>query len=122
MLCCKEIMYWEIRRVSAVTSDCFIHGTDSWYVLLPCYLILCYCTGHFQIILVSILILIPKGPCVDVGKHKTTSSRTCNHRLWICWLPYKLKSRRLTNGHIFRSDNILNIQYDTIYHMPLKHQ
>ena len=36
--------------------------------LLPCYLLLCYYTGHIQMILVSILMPIPKAPRVDVRK------------------------------------------------------
>ena len=43
----KKLRAWKSGGISAVTSDCFIHGTDS---LLLCYLMLCYYTGHFQMI------------------------------------------------------------------------
>ena len=30
----KKLRAWKAGGVSAVTSDCFTHGTDSWYALI----------------------------------------------------------------------------------------
>ena len=39
-----------VITVTDIKYDCFIHGSDSLYAFLLCYLMLCYYTGHFQII------------------------------------------------------------------------
>ena len=65
----KKLRAGKSGGISAVTSDCFIHGTDSLYALIAMLFNAMLLHGTLpNDFLVSILIPIPKGSRVDVRK------------------------------------------------------